>query len=296
MRQKTITLIFFILLLATNFACGETNPTTNQDTFSPITISDSLNREIQFTNPPERIIAFDSAAVEILFSIGEGKRIVGTHDFVSFPPETASIPKVGDAFNMNLESVIELNPDLVFVFSPTHIQNLEKAGLKVLYIESRQSGLREISKDILMWGEIVGSASQAAAISKDFEEKTISIQNKIASQKQNFSVFQDIGGFWTPGNDTLMNDVFNLLNLSNIAFDINGYQQIGVETIVERNPDIILASDVSVYTANSNFSNLAAGTNGRIIELNDESLSIAGPRFITGVTNLAKAIYPEIFE
>ena len=155
MRQKTITLIFFILLLATNFACGETNPTTNQDAFSPITISDSLNREIQFTNPPERIIAFDSAAVEILFSIGEGKRIVGTHDFVSFPPETASIPKVGDAFNMNLESVIELNPDLVFVFSPTHIQNLEKAGLKVLYIESRQSGLREISKDILMWGEIV---------------------------------------------------------------------------------------------------------------------------------------------
>jgi len=296
MRQKTITLIFFILLLATNFACGETNPTTNQDAFSPITISDSLNREIQFTNPPERIIAFDSAAVEILFSIGEGKRIVGTHDFVSFPPETASIPKVGDAFNMNLESVIELNPDLVFVFSPTHIQNLEKAGLKVLYIESRQSGLREISKDILMWGEIVGSKSQAAAISKDFEEKTISIQNKIASQEQNFSVFQDIGGFWTPGNDTLMNDVFNLLNLSNIAFDINGYQQIGVETIVERNPDIILASDVSVYTANSNFSNLAAGTNGRIIELNDESLSIAGPRFITGVTNLAKAIYPEIFE
>ena len=231
-----------------------------------------------------------------MFSIGEGKRIVGTHDFVSFPPETASIPKVGDAFNMNLESVIELNPDLVFVFSPTHIQNLEKAGLKVLYIESRQSGLREISKDILMWGEIVGSESQAAAISKDFEEKTISIQNKIASQEQNFSVFQDIGGFWTPGNDTLMNDVFNLLNLSNIAFDINGYQQIGVETIVERNPDIILASDVSVYTANSNFSNLAAGTNGRIIELNDESLSIAGPRFITGVTNLAKAIYPEIFE
>ena len=296
MRLKTIAPIFFILLLTINFACEETNSTTNQDAFSAITISDSLNREIRFTEPPKRIIAFDSAAVEILFSIGEGKRIVGTHDFVSFPPETASIPKVGDAFNMNLESVIELNPDLVFVFSPSHIQNLEKAGLKVLYLESRQSGLREIPKDILMWGKIVGSESQAAAISKDFEEKTISIQNKIASQKQDSSVFQDIGGFWTPGNDTLMNDVFNLLSLSNIAFDINGYQQIGVETIVERNPEIILASDVSVYTTNSNFSNLAAATNGRIIELNDESLSIAGPRFIIGVTNLAKVIYPEIFE
>ena len=113
---------------------------------------------------------------------------------------------------------------------------------------------------------------------------------------QNFSVFQDIGGLWTPGNDTLMNDAFNLLKLSNIAADMSGYQQINPETIVERNPDIILASDVSIFKSNSSFSNVSAITDGKIIELNDVSLSIAGPRFIDGVENMAKVIYPEIFE
>ena len=296
MRQKSIITIIFSILLLINFACSEKTSNSNLEKFSSVTITDSLEREIQFTEPPQRIVAFDSAAVEILFSIGEEKRIVGTHDFVTFPPETASIPKVGDAFNMNLESVIELNPDLVFVFTASHVEDLEKAGLKVLYIESRQSGLQNISQDILMWGKIVGSESHASAISKEFDEKIVSIKNKISSNNQNFSVFQDIGGLWTPGNDTLMNDAFNLLKLSNIAADMSGYQQINPETIVERNPDIILASDVSIFKSNSSFSNLSAITDGKIIELNDDSLSIAGPRFIDGVENMAKVIYPEIFE
>ena len=150
MRQKSIITIIFSILLLINFACSEKTSNSNLEKFSSVTITDSLEREIQFTEPPQRIVAFDSAAVEILFSIGEEKRIVGTHDFVTFPPETASIPKVGDAFNMNLESVIELNPDLVFVFTASHVEDLEKAGLKVLYIESRQSGLQNISQDILL--------------------------------------------------------------------------------------------------------------------------------------------------
>ena len=62
------------------------------------------------------------------------------------------------------------------------------------------------------------------------------------------------------------------------------------------NPDIILASDVSIFKSNSSFSNLSAITDGKIIELNDDSLSIASPRFIDGVENMAKVIYPEIFE
>ena len=188
MRQKSIITIIFSILLLINFACSEKTSNSNLEKFSSVTITDSLEREIQFTEPPQRIVAFDSAAVEILFSIGEEKRIVGTHDFVTFPPETASIPKVGDAFNMNLESVIELNPDLVFVFTASHVEDLEKAGLKVLYIESRQSGLQNISQDILMWGKIVGSESQATAISKEFDEKISAFEGLLMDCKDAIQV------------------------------------------------------------------------------------------------------------
>ena len=43
---------------------------------------------------------------------------------------------------------------------------------------------------------------------------------------QGLSVFQDVGGFWTPGRGTLVQEVFDLLKLENIASDIEGYAQI----------------------------------------------------------------------
>ena len=42
--------------------------------------------------------------------------MVGTHSFVFYPPEVANIPKVGDAFNTDIEAIVALQPDLVFIF------------------------------------------------------------------------------------------------------------------------------------------------------------------------------------
>ena len=62
----------------------------------PFTITGSNGREVVFEQAPERIIAFDTAAVEILLAMGEGHRIVGTHAFVTNPPEARSIQTLGD--------------------------------------------------------------------------------------------------------------------------------------------------------------------------------------------------------
>ena len=48
-------------------------------------------------------MAYDGAAVETLFAIGEGHRVVGTHSWVTYPPETESIAKLGDAFDVDIE-------------------------------------------------------------------------------------------------------------------------------------------------------------------------------------------------
>ena len=87
----------------------------------PVTITDSNGTDLVFDKPPERIVVFDAAALEILFAIGEGDRIIATHSFVSYPPETDTIPRVGDAFNMDIEAIIAMEPDLVFIFAPTFL-------------------------------------------------------------------------------------------------------------------------------------------------------------------------------
>ena len=67
-------------------------PTPTPVPLFPLTITDSNGNDITFDAPPERIIAFDSAAVEILFALGEQDRIAGTHAFVDYPPKPPTSP------------------------------------------------------------------------------------------------------------------------------------------------------------------------------------------------------------
>ena len=102
----------------------------------PIAIMSSDGEIVTFTSAPQRIVAFDSSAVEILFDIGEFNKVIATHAFATHPKAVSDLPKVGDAFNLDLEAIVALEPDLVFVFYESNVEPLRKLGLKVLYIKT----------------------------------------------------------------------------------------------------------------------------------------------------------------
>ena len=262
----------------------------------PYTVTDSNGRDITFAEPPQRIVSFDSAVVEALFAIGEGERIVGTHDFVSYPPEAADIPRLGDAFNINLEATVALEPDLVFVFSDGFLADLERVGLKVLYQKSLSDDFRKVADSIRMWGRITGSLDAAEALATQFQDRVARIEGTMASRAEGPSVFQDEGELWTPGPDTLIGEVFRLLKLRNVAHDISGYAQLSPEVIVEGDPEIIIASYGDTISDRPAFANVQAVKNNRIFVPQSDALSVAGPRYIDGIEELARWVYPDLFQ
>jgi len=259
----------------------------------PFEIIDSSGESIEFKKPPDRIVAFDAAALETIFTLGKGEKIVGTHDFVSYPPEAENIIRVGGAFNMNIEAIIGLNPDLVFVFSDQNVGNLKNAGLKVLYIKSLNNDFSKISDEIIMWGMILNVENKAKEIVLDFEKRLNNIETTVKNLNINQTIFQDVGDLWSPGRNTLMDDVFALLNVSNIALDVDGYAQISREIIVDRNPDLIITLDRDTITKDPAFNEISAVQKNRVYILPSNALSIGGPRFINGIEELALLIYPE---
>ena len=208
----------------------------------PVTVEDGNGNTVVFDTAPERIVAFDSAVVEILFSIGEGDRVVGTHDFVTSPPEANDVLRVGGAFNMDIEATVALEPDLVFIFFDRFKEDLERAGLKVLFIATLTDDFIQVADRIRLWGDIVGNPANAELVASDFEFRVQAITQIMADYAAGPTVFQDEGALWTPGQGTLIQQVFDVLKLENIASDVVGYEQISPEVIVERNPSIIIAS------------------------------------------------------
>ena len=168
-RWKVLIIVFGLIatILFANSACsGAATPThtpvpTPTPSLFPVKLTDANGKEVVIEKPPTRIVSIDSDSVEILFAMGEGHRIIATHDFVDYPPETADIERVGGAFALNLEKIVELEPDLVYIFFDRFVPDMESLGLKVLYIKSLNSNLQDVAEHFRLWGRITGNAQAA---------------------------------------------------------------------------------------------------------------------------------------
>ena len=295
--------------LVSALACGEdATPTipptptlapTPSPAVFPVVITDSNGNQVAFDEPPRRIVALDSVVVEFLYAMGEGDRILGTHDFVSYPPEALDIPRVGSAFSFNAEKILEMNPDLISSFYGSSIPDLEKLGVKVLYIETPRD-LGEISDQIRMWGQITGNVEKAEEVAKDLESRVQAVLDKIASLKEGPRVFHDDSLFYTRGPDTLLGQVYTLLKTENIAHDISGFEQLSPEVIVERDPEVIITTfpdSIQEFMDAPAFQGVSAVKNGRVYVVEPPGLvSVAGTRFVEGIELLARLIHPDHFE
>jgi iron complex transport system substrate-binding protein len=88
--------------------------------------------------PPARIVALAPSAVEMLFALGLGERVVGVGDHSTFPPEAASRPRLGSLFDPNLERIVALAPDLAVLLSSQRelAGRLTRLSVPVLIVES----------------------------------------------------------------------------------------------------------------------------------------------------------------
>ena len=266
-----------------------------QETKYPLTIIRTDNKEIKINETPSKIIAFDSAAVEMLYSIGAGDKIIGTHSFVNYPNDTENITKVGDAFNINMETILTLDSDLFYIFFERYVGELESNNLKVIYEKSLNDNIENIPERILMWGKIVNKNNEAHKVASTFEKKYSNIKTFFNNYNEGPSIFYDTGSLWTPGHDTLVGNTLDLLRLQNIAKDVSGYEQFSKEVLIKKDPQIIITADPDFFYKNKEFQNMTAVKNKRILTTKSDSLSIAGPRFIDGIEELIQIIYSPRF-
>ena len=106
------------------------------------------------------------------------------------------------------------------------MEQLENAGLKVLYIQSLNDDFIRTVNTFEMWGNITGVPSKAEALSLDFIYRARAVGETLEDQPDGPRVLWDTFQLFAPGPDTLVGNVLDLLKLQNIAHDISGYQQL----------------------------------------------------------------------
>ena len=101
----------------------------------PLTIIDGLNREVTVPRPPQRLVALTPSITENLFALGLGDKVVGVSSYSDYPLAAQNIPVVGDAFQLNYEQILLLEPDLIVgdaQLVSNHMAKLEELDLPLL--------------------------------------------------------------------------------------------------------------------------------------------------------------------
>ncbi len=274
----------------------------------PLTMTDATGKDIVLEAPPERIISLIPSNTEILFGLGLNDKIVGVNDYDDYPPEVADKEKVG-SMEFNIEQIIALQPDIVFAHESGIASlggakdQLEAAGVKVFVVTNARD-FNETYTTIEQLGRATGKLPEAEKIIANMKAKVEEIEVKLqdVQPKKVFVETSDEPEIYTPGNDTFMQEMLEMIHAENIAADTDGWFKIDAEQIITKNPDVIVVTynyvpDIlTKIPQRAGFDTITAVKNKAIVQVDENMTSRQGPRLADGLEELAKAIYPEAFE
>ena len=237
---------------------------------------------------PQRIVSLSPASTEILFAVGAENQIVAVSDFSDYPPQAQNLPKVGgfDGKTLSLEKILSFNPDFVYLTNVMHnhlIPHFE--SLNIDYYLSDANSFEQVKNEILQIAKITGHTSTGENLVKEID----SAITKINSQNQLLqkpAVYWEVWNspFMSVGNSSFINDLIKTAGGINIFQEIaQAYPTVSEETIVAKNPQIIIIPQNSGITVDSvkirkGWSQIDAVKNDKIFIVDDNLLTRSGAR------------------
>lgn len=283
---------------------------TSAESAFPVTVKDDTGEEITIDDKPERIVSLLPSNTETAYALGLEDQIVGVSDYDNYPESVSEKTKLG-GIEINVEKLLELNPDLA-LFSASQgrndkdtVKQLQSAGIDVVVVPDANSieGAYEIIKLIAM---TTGKEAEAEEIIDGMKEEIAAIKEKAADVKEMKKVWIEVSAspdLYTSGSGTFMDEMLKIIGAENLAADQEGWVTMSEETVIERNPDVILTT-YGYYTDNpeeliysrSGWTELNAVKNKEIYDVNSDTVTRPGPRLIEGLKEVAKSVYPDVYK
>jgi iron complex transport system substrate-binding protein len=288
-------------------------PTVTPEPISElISIQDGMGRTIQLEAPAQSIISMAPSNTEILFAIGAGPQVVGRDEFSDYPSEAMDITSIGGGFGeYNLEVIASLQPDLIlasFLQPLELIQSLEDLGFNVFVIPN-PSEMEGLFENLLVVGELTGNSLQAQSLVESLRKRATDVEEKVSKIEDPLLVFYELDATepnapWTAGPGTFIDTLINMAGGVNLGSSLQGeWVQISIEEILIQDPDVIV---LGTYTwggitpedviARSGWEALSAVQLGRVYTFDDNLVSRPGPRMVDGLEQMARLLYPELFD
>ncbi|KIO38195.1 cobalamin-binding protein [Shewanella sp. cp20] len=247
--------------------------------------------------PAKRIIALSPHGVEMLFSIGAGDRVVATTDHADFPDAAKAIPRIGGYYGVQIERVIELDPDLIVIWGGGNkredIERLSQLGYPIY--DSDPKTLEAVAEDLLALGKLTGKEVEAQRVAEQYLIGLKTLREEYRA-KAPVSVFYQLWSvpLMTVSKGSWIEQIIEVCHGENVFIDAgNEYPQVSLEAVLLKRPQVILQSQDEGNVRGIDWSawqEIPAVKQHNIYQLDADLLHRATPRAILGVESLCQAL------
>jgi len=276
----------------------------------PATVTDKDGRAVTVTDV-SRIVPLNGEVAEIIFALDLGDRVVGVDTSATFPERARLLPSIGYQRTLSAEGILSLNPTVVIgnenAGPPPVIEQLRGAGVPVVILKYSPA-VDDVPQKIRAVGAALGVADQANSLATATKQEIDAARSlavraesrpKVAYLNVRGGGTQQIWGSGTAG--AAMIEAAGAVDAGSAA-GVRGSRPFTAESLVTINPDVILVLSASLESVGGvdgllqlpGIAQTSAGRNRRVVEFEDQYLLGMGPRTGAALTDLIKALHPEV--
>lgn len=208
-------------------------------------VVDDVGRVVQLAQVPQRVISLSPHITELVYAVGGGDKLVGVVEFSDFPAQAKTLPRVGSGYQLDVEAIVGLQADLIVAWrsgnSREQLEQLESLGLNVYYSEPET--LANIAKNLRDLGVLLATSKMADEKADAFLLGIEQLREKNKLHKK-LAVFYQVWHqpLFTVNSQHIISQIIELCGGENIFAELSGLSpQVSIESLIERNPDVIVA-------------------------------------------------------
>jgi iron complex transport system substrate-binding protein len=275
-----------------------------------IEVLDGDGNTITLEEPAQKVIVLAPSALEIIDGLGAMDLVIEVDNFIVMmqEPLAEGFEGVGDSQSLNVERIAELDPDILITITGGPEEDYNKvAELGIpIYRKTESMGIEGIYEEISNISKLIGLEEAGQQMAGDLKTAVEQISGKVKdlAEADRPTVFYEVWNepLMSAGKGTFLNDLIEKAGGVNILVldDVSGWAEYSLETLVDKNPDIIIAPmsvaiDPSVIKEDTRLASIDAVINDRVYIVPDNPVSRTSQNVIKGLEMFARAIHPEIF-
>lgn len=224
----------------------------------------------------QRVVSLAPSMTDSVLELGAGARLVGVLDGDARPPQLAALPSVGRYGQLDLERLLSLRPDLLLVWpgsiAQAQLERLQGFGIPVYVAEPHR--LDDVPQQLEELAERLDAAPKGRALAAEFRRRIAELRRRYARPRP-LRLFYQVWNqpLYTLGGSQVVSDALEVCGARNLFADLRlPAPQVGMEAVLARDPEVILAPSAAQLADWRGMPQLSATRLGQLWVLPDRNL------------------------